>query len=191
MSVKKLLEERRTIRKFQDKKVPDTLIEEYINIARLSPSAANLQPLKYALVTENDAVCEMMKYVKWAGYLKGEYNPKEDEIPRAYIVVLNDKTVSSPFAQFDAGAAIMAINTAAEEDGIGCCIIGSVDRNEVMNLLDIKGDFELLYVIALGYKKENPVYTDVKDNDIKYYLDGETLNVPKRKLQDVLIKNIK
>lgn len=191
MSVKKLLEQRRTIRKFSDKKIPESLISDYINLARLSPSAANLQPLKYASVTNGDAVCEILKHVKWAGYLKGEYNPKEDETPQAFIAILNDKEVSSPYSQFDAGAAIMAINTAAEEDGVGCCIIGSVNREEVMKIIDLNEDFELLYLIALGYKKESPVYVDMKNDDVKYYLDGKTLNVPKRKLSDVLIKNIK
>ncbi len=191
MSVKKLLETRRTIRKFSDKKIPEGLIEEYINLARLSPSAANLQPLKYASVIKSETVFEILKHVKWAGYLKGEYNPKENENPQAFIAVLNDKKVLSPFAQFDAGAAIMAINTAAEEDGVGCCIIGSVNREEVMKIIDVNDDFELLYLIALGYKKENPVYVDMKSDDVRYYLEGKTLNVPKRKLENVMIRNIK
>lgn len=191
MSVLKLLTERRTIRKFKDTKIPETLLEKYINVARLSPSAANLQPLKYVAVTKNETVCDILKCVKWAGYLKGTYSPKNDEIPQAFFAVLNDKNVSSPYSQFDAGAAIMAISTAAEEDGIGCCIIGSVDRGEVMKILDIDESFEILYLVAMGYKKENPEYVEMENDDVKYYLDNEKLKVPKRKLCDVLIKIIK
>ncbi len=191
MSVLKLLTERRTIRKFSDKKIPESLIEKYINVARLAPSAANLQPLKYVSVTKSETVEEILKYLKWAGYLKGEYTPENNEIPQAFIVVLNDKRASSPYSQFDAGAAIMSISIAAEEDGVGSCIIGSVDRDEVMKLLDIGENFELLYVIAMGYKKENPEFVEMENDNVKYYLDNKTLKVPKRKLCDVLIKNIK
>lgn len=187
MSVKKALENRRTVRKFLGKAISDELLVSYIDTARLSPSAANLQPLKYAVVTEKDAVSAVFENVKWAGYLE-DYAPKQEEIPTAFIAIFKDKNIPSKYAEFDAGAAIMAMNLLAEEDGIGCCIMGAIHRENICQILKTPENLELLYVLAMGYKKENPKFVDLETEDIKYFLENGQLTVPKRKLSDILIK---
>ena len=90
MSVKELAKSRRTIRKFSQKEISASLLESYIEIARLSPSGANLQPLKYAVVQSPEKVSAVFPYTKWAGYLGGSYTPTEAEKPTAFIAVMKD-----------------------------------------------------------------------------------------------------
>lgn len=190
MYVKDLIKKRRTVRKFCQRKIPEKLLISYIESARLAPSGANMQPLKYMLIHNQQCVEELLQHVKWAAYLKGFYLPDANEIPTAFIAVFKDKTVASSTAEFDAGAAVMSMNLAAEEDGVGCCIMGAIDRTEICRILGAADNLELLYMVALGYKKEHPVCSELEHNDVKYFLDGETLTVPKRKLSEVLINII-
>ena len=188
MSVKDLAKGRRTIRKFTQKEIPATLLESYVELARLSPSGANLQPLKYSIVQQSEIVNAVFPYTKWAGYLGGSYTPEDCEKPTAFIAVLKDTRIPSTMAEFDAGAAIMAIHLAAEEDGIGCCIMGAIDRENICRVLGIPQELELMYMVALGYKKESPVYVDMEQENVKYFVENGTLKVPKRTLSEILMK---
>ena len=65
-------------------------VEKYIDVARVAPSSANTQPLKYVVVQTASMVEKVFPLLKWAGYLPG-YTPKEGERPVAYIIVCVDK----------------------------------------------------------------------------------------------------
>ena len=77
---------------------------------------------------------------------------------------------------------------AAEEEDIGTCWIGSVDREAVRTILNIPQQYIIDSVIALGYKGENSVSEDEKGS-IKYYKDeNRVIHVPKRKLEDIILE---
>ncbi|MFH1222476.1 MAG: nitroreductase family protein, partial [Candidatus Micrarchaeota archaeon] len=54
MDVKKAIEQRRSIRKYQNTKVPDSIIRELIDAARLAPSGNNAQPSRYLIVKDKN-----------------------------------------------------------------------------------------------------------------------------------------
>ena len=56
MSVLNLMKTRRTYRRFEQRPVPDEVISEILEAARLSSSAANLQPLKYLVIRTPELV---------------------------------------------------------------------------------------------------------------------------------------
>ena len=190
MSIYDLIAGRRTIRKFRQKEIPYSQIEKYINAARLAPSAANRQPLKYAAVVSGNGVKEVLKSVKWAAYLAPDYNPKKGEEPKAFIAVLADTEISPAGYDTDVGAAAENIILAALEDGIGACIMGAVDRKKISEFLGLSEKLKLVCVIALGYIGESPREVLMENNNVKYYLDGGTLCVPKRSMEEVLIKKV-
>ena len=74
----------------------------------------------------------------------------------------------------------------AYDEGLGSCILGSVDREKLREILKVPEDLAIALVVALGYPAENPVVDTVKAGDIKYWLDENgVLHVPKRHLKDV------
>ncbi len=188
MTVKELIKKRRTIRKFLQKPISEKQLATYIEAARLCPSAANLQPLKYAIVSNKENTDKVFSMLKWAGYLKGEYTPKEDERPTAYIVVCVDTNISKANYDMDVGAAVENIILSALEDGVGSCWLASVDRPKLKTMLNLPDNLEISCVVALGYPKENPIETEMQNGDVKYFLQGDTLNVPKRALEEIIIK---
>jgi len=176
---------RRTIRKYLKKDVPEEVLIKCVDAARLSPSGANRQPLKYIIVNDKNLLKPVFNTLSWAGYLS-DYKPNEEEIPRAYIVILLDKNISKS-AGHDAGIAAMSISMVAYDEGLGSCILGAVDREKLRQVLKVPENLDILLVVSLGYPAEAPVVDEIKDGDIRYWLnENGVLHVPKRKFEDIV-----
>jgi nitroreductase len=180
-----MLTKRRTVRKFAKKPVSKDLLEKCVDAARLSPSGMNRQPLKYIIVDDERLLSEVFSTTSWAGYLP-DYGPSEEEMPRAYVIILLDAGIRENCGH-DAGIGAMSISMVAFEAGVASCILGAIDRPKLRKILCIPSHLEIVLVVALGFPAEQPVADQVKRKDIRYWLDANgVLHVPKRKLKDVL-----
>jgi len=176
---------RRTIRKYKQRNVPREVLVRCVDAARLSPSGANRQPLKYVIVNDEELLNPVFSTLRYAGYLP-DYKHSEDEKPKAYIVMLLDKTISKDPGH-DAGIAAMSISMVAHDEGLGSCMLGAVDRERLREVLKVPNSLDIVLVISLGYPAETSVADKVKDGDIRYWFDEEgVLHVPKRSLEEVL-----
>jgi len=176
---------RRTIRKYTPKDVPKEVLLKCVDAARLSPSAANRQPLKYVIVNDPTLLRDVFKTLSWAGYLP-KYQPSEAEMPQAYIVILLDKNLRKE-AGHDAGIAAMSISMVAYDNGLGSCILGAIDRGKLRTALNLPESLDIILVVAIGHPAEAPVLDEVTDTNIKYWLDPTgILHVPKRALKDIV-----
>jgi nitroreductase len=173
---------------FQEQATGIDTLRELVDLARLSASAGNLQPLKYILSCTPEKNAQIFPHLAWAGYLKDWSGPSEGERPAAYIIILGDKGVSKSFG-CDYGIAAQSILLGATEKGLGGCMIASIKRKQLRKVLDIPSCYEILLVLALGKPKETVVIETVgPDRDIKYWRDSEDIHhVPKRPLDDVII----
>ena len=126
---------------------------------------------------------------KWAGYL-ADGAPKENERPAAYIAVLGDSSIkSNKMYEVEAGAAVTTMMLEAVEMGLGTCWLGAIQRDEIKKLLKLDENLDVVYLLAVGYPKQESKIVDMKDNDVKYYEDENgVINVPKRSLEEILIK---
>ncbi|MGE4490496.1 MAG: nitroreductase family protein, partial [Kiritimatiellales bacterium] len=155
-------------------------------LARLCPSGANLQPLKYFLSCDAAMNARIFPSLAWAGYLKAWDGPAEGERPAAYIVVLGDTEVSKNFG-CDHGIAAQTILLGAAEKGLGGCMIGAVNRRALAETLVLPGRYEILLVLALGVSAETVRLVPAGES-IQYYRDANDVHcVPKRSLADLLI----
>ena len=189
MQIYDAINKRRTIRKFKQTRIDRGILIKFVEAARLAPSAANIQPLKYLIVDEDKYVGKVFETVKWAGYIVPEGNPKKGEEPTAYIVILADTEIKKSNYQHDAGAAAQNIMLAAIEEGIGSCWIGSINREALREILNIPESLEINTIIALGYPAEEPVVEEYS-GFIKYYKDEKgKLHVPKRSLKNLVMFN--
>jgi len=189
VALKELILKNRSYRRFyQDEKIEYDTLKELVDLARLSASGANRQPLKYILSNEPEKNGKIFKHLKWAGYLKDWDGPQDGERPSAYIIVLGDKRISTNFL-WDHGIACQSILLGATEKGLGGCMFGSVNKKALMEDLNIPDTFEVLVVIALGKPKEKVFLEEVDETgDIKYWRDENQVHyVPKRKLDDIIL----
>ena len=190
MNVKDAIRGRRTIRKYRQTPIDREILISFIEGARLAPSAANLQPLEYIIVDDEDLLPKVFETLAWAGYIKPEGDPKEGETPMAYIVVLGNTEKAKNWNIRDAGAAVMSIILEAYEEGIASCWIGSIKKEKLRDILNISGKYDIDSVIALGYPMEKSVAEDMTDDSIRYYKDEKNVvHVPKRAVEDILYIN--
>ena len=176
---------RRSIRKYKPNKIPKETLIRCVEAARLSPCGLNRQPLKYIIINDDLLLREAFSATKWAGYLP-DYYPLEGEMPRAYIAILLDRNVSQTPGH-DAGIAAMSISMVAYDEGLGSCILGAINREKLRDILKVPQHLDILLLVAVGYSAEKHIIDEVKEGDIKYWLDGNrVLHVPKKSLEEVL-----
>ena len=137
MKVKDLIAKNRTYRRFDESvRIEYETLEQLVNLARLSASGSNKQPLKYLLYNTPEDCARVFPFSAWAGYLKDWSGPDPGERPSAYIIILGDTSISESFG-VDHGIAAQSIMLGASDEGLGGCIIGSINRNDLRKELVI------------------------------------------------------
>ena len=187
--IRDLIIQSRSYRRFhQEVGIELETLRELIDLARISAAAGNLQPLKYIISNDPEKNDKIFQNLTWAGYLKDWPGPGEGERPSAYIIVLGDKRICKSFG-CDHGIACQNILLGAVEKGLGGCMIGSINREQLRQNLNIADHFEILLVVALGKPRETVVLETVGvDGDIKYWRDSQGAHhVPKRTLDDIIV----
>ena len=185
-----LIARSRSCRRFDEAvTIEQATLEGLVELARLSPSAGNLQPLKYILSCDPETNAEIFPHLTWAGYLKDWPGPGEGEKPSAYIVILGDTKVSRNFG-CDHGIAAQSMLLGAAEKGLAGCMIGLVARDDLREALSLPSRYEILLVVALGKPAEQVVIEEIgAKGDIKYWRDDEGIHhVPKRSRQDLIVQ---
>ncbi len=179
---------RRTIRKFKQVPISREILTRCVDAARMSPSGGNAQPLKYIVVDDEKLLPEVFGTLSWARNIPG-YKHAPNEVPVAYIVILLDTKIRDQ-AGSDVGISAMSISLVAYEAGVASCMLGSVDRERLRKILKIPEYLQIQLVVALGYPLERSKAVEMKGGDSRYWLDENgVLNVPKRRLEDVIVWN--
>jgi nitroreductase len=184
-----LIKKNRSCRRFLQKEaVPVETLRWLVNLARLSASSANLQPLKYILSNEPHKNELIFSNLAWAGYLKDWPGPPEGERPSAYIIMIGDWHIAKNFGT-DLGIAAQSILLGAREQGLAGCMIGSINKALLQERFNLPKRFEILLVIALGKPRETAVLEEVKPGGgIEYWRDQHGVHhVPKRSLDSIIL----
>jgi len=189
MNLKDLVFKTRSYRRFEEAyRIESKTLEEFIELARMSSSGGNRQPLKFLIYTSPEDCEKVFPYLAWAGYLHDWPGPEKGERPSAYIIILGDSSVTEAFG-IDHGIAAQSIMLGASEAGLGGCMIQSIKREELRNEIQLPDQYEILLVLALGKPVEKVVIDEIKGNDVKYWRDaGMVHHVPKRNLKDIILK---
>jgi nitroreductase len=186
--IKELVYANRSYRRFaQNEPVGEQTLKELVDLARVSASARNLQPLKYMLSCDPQRNAHVFATLSWAGYLGG-WKPEDGERPAAYIVVLGDKELTQNFS-IDPGIAAQSILLGAVEQGLGGCMLTSIKKQELAQALNIPERYDILLVIGLGRPVEQIAIEPVgADGNIKYWRDADRVHhLPKRALDDIIV----
>jgi nitroreductase len=189
MMMKELVLKNRSYRRFhQDVSVSLETLKELVDLARLSATGGNVQPLKFMLSSDAPRNAQIFSTLSWAAYLKDWGGPVDGERPAAYIIILGDKRLKPSFG-CDHGIAAQSILLGATEKGLGGCIIATIQKSALSQALAIPEHYEILLVIALGKPKETVVIEAVgPSGDIKYWRDAQSVHhVPKRSLDEVIV----
>jgi nitroreductase len=189
MKFEALIRKNRSYRRFyQNKKISKDILISLVNLARLSPSAGNLQPLRYIISNSPKKNDLIFSTLNWANYLRDWDGPRAGERPSAYIIILADLSISK-FIAYDCGIASQSITLAATSIGLGGCNIASINKEVLRKNLTISAIYEILLVIALGEPKEKIILEESTLSKYRYFRDERGIHhVPKAQLKEIIIR---
>lgn len=183
-----LIKRNRSYRRFDEShEIPKETLIQYVNLARLSASARNQQSLKYYIANTPETNSEIFECLAWAGFLTDWDGPVAGERPSAYIVIINDSEISKNHF-CDEGIAAQSILLGAVEQGLGGCIIASVKKEQLAQIINLPDHLDILQVLALGKPTEKVIVEPMFKGDYKYWRDKEgNHHVPKRDVDELII----
>ncbi len=144
MDVFEAVQQRRSIRSYQDKPVPHEVLERILEAGRLAPSAANREPWHFIAVTDPEKRRDLSKGV-FARFLS--------QAPLV-IVACGDFKASADWYAVDVGLAVENMVLTATAEGLGTCCVGSFNEKNVKALLKIPANLEVIVMLAVGYSAE-------------------------------------
>lgn len=147
------LETRRSIRSYQDKEVPDQVLEELLELVRWAPSATNNQPWRFIIIKDEKRKASLR------GGLRDALISFSNHILEAPVVVVAWYTPSRILKRYqvsDVSNAIMYLLLAAHAKGLGTCWIGWFSEDRVKEVVALPKKAKVVALITLGYPKEIP-----------------------------------
>ncbi len=195
MDVYEAIAKRRSIRRFEDKAVPNEALEKCIDAARLAPCGRNHQVCEYIVINDAEVLPGIFENIGGsARQPPGKGGPSPSQTPKAYTIILINKDWEEDanrrrISLYDVGMAAENIMLTALEQGIGACPILMFREADIRLLLQIPEQYDIALVIAMGYPDESPV-ADVAGESLNIYVDEKGVrHVPKRKLADIIHRN--
>ncbi|MCK4353349.1 nitroreductase family protein [candidate division WOR-3 bacterium] len=153
MDVNQAIKERRSVRAYEDKEIPEDVLNKLLEAARLAPSAANRQQWKFIVVKDKTRRKELARASREQAFVGGA--------PVVIAAVSLDPGYimgcDVPEYAVDLSIAIDHITLQAVELGLGSCWIGAFSQEEVKKILNIPPQYKVVALLPIGYPADSPV----------------------------------
>lgn len=146
--VTKVIKRRRSIRKFESDPVPEEIVRDILDCARLAPTANNVQPWIFGAVTDADLRKQISELTNYGKFIK--------DSPVCFAVFADSTT---KYFLEDGAAATENILLACTAHGIGSCWVAGHKKpyaESVRKLLNVPEPYTLIAMVAAGYSKQKP-----------------------------------
>ena len=156
MDAIRALRGRYSIRSFTDEPVDRQIIEDLVDCARFAPTAHNLQPCEFIVVTD-DAICRQLADLTDHGKFIAE--------APVCIAIFSQET---KYFIEDGSAATTQLLVAAHALGLGACWVAGDKKpymDTVRQLLDVPQGYRLISLIALGHPDDPSPQKDKRPLD--------------------------
>jgi len=139
------IQKRRSIREYSPEPVPKEKLERILEAGRLAPSASNIQPWHFIIVTEKAKKEALAKGGRYAKFL--------NQSP-IVIVGCGDTKASPNWHKVDVAIAMQNMVLTATAEGLGTCWIGSFNEKQAKELLKIPENLAIVAMLSLGYSQD-------------------------------------
>ncbi len=156
MEVAEAIMARRSVRAYDERPIPEDVLDRVLEAGRIAPSANNYQPWHFIIV-RNAELRKSLSKGRYAGFLK--------DTP-VVIVGCGNKKISERWHKVDTTIALENMVLAATGEGLGTCWIGSFDEADVKSILKIPEEWVVVAMLAVGYPIEKrPIFGDPKKHE--------------------------
>lgn len=150
-----LARQRYSVRNFTSQPVPDELLQYILEVARLAPSAVNLQPWSFLVVRNRKLLDELASKV----YTREWFATAQCCIVICgnHIAAWHRKSDGKDHCDIDIAIAAEHIALAAAEKGLGTCWVCNFDAEACTEVLQLPDGIEPIVLLPVGYPVENEV----------------------------------
>lgn len=156
MQIIDVIRTRRSIRKYTAEDVSDDIVRTLIDAARWAPSAGNLQPWDFIVIRVKETKKRLSKIAYDQQFII--------EAPVVIVACTNPMHSSSRYGLrgaslyclMDVAFAIQNILLTAHSLGLGTCVIGAFNEEEVKKILGIPDECRPVAIVPVGYPAEDP-----------------------------------
>jgi len=156
MALSEAIKGRRSIRTFKNQNVPDKMIAKLIDAARWAPSAGNIQPWEFVIITKPTVKKKLAQAALNQTHV--------EEAPVVIVVCADEKRAAMGYGNRgrtlyciqDTAAATQNLLLTAYSLGLGSCWIGAFNEDEAKEALNAPEGIRPLAIIPVGYPNETP-----------------------------------
>ena len=142
MNVSEAIRTKRAIRKFQDKALPEDVIQAILNAGRRSQSSKNEQAWQFIVIRDKSTLKALSECGRWAGHLAGA---------AVAIAILTPDPTAKFQTMFDAGQAAAFMQLAAWELGVGSVPASIYEAEKAREILGFPSEWHLRIALSFGY----------------------------------------
>lgn len=155
MSILKIIKERRSIRDFEKRDIPEDVIDKLMDALIWAPSAGNLQSRKFYFITDSRLKRELASAALNQRFIA--------EAPLVVVGCTDSRIYSrygdrgvNLYAIQDVACSIMNMMLLAWENGLGSVWVGAFREGEVAEVLDLPNNLRPVAIVPLGYPSRIP-----------------------------------
>jgi len=154
MDLNKAIQQRKSVRKFKDKKPDWRDIIECINSARYAPMAGDIYSLKFVLIDNPEIIQQLADAAQQPFIAQTSYV--------VAVCSISNKTTNAygergeMYLRQQAGAGIQNFLLKIEERGLSTCWIGAFSEDQVKDALKIPDNVNVEAFFPIGYEYEKP-----------------------------------
>ncbi len=137
--------QRTSVRAYASTPIPEDLLLNIFETARLAPSAKNLQPWHFIVVRDEEKRMRIAKGCRYGKFL--------DQSP-VVIIGCGNKKASPDWYKVDVTIALEHLVLAATALGLGTCWIGSFNSDDIRQMLMLPQEYDIVALLALGYPRQ-------------------------------------
>ena len=127
------------IRQFQDKPIPEAVVQQIVEAAHVTASSMNGQPWHFIIVQDKKMLRQLGTLARTGPYIA--------QAPLAIVVGMEQ----SPYAVSDASRAIQDMILTAWAQGIGSNWVGFENLQQINPVLGIPEEIAILAILPFGY----------------------------------------
>jgi nitroreductase len=139
---------RRSVRSYERQPVPEEVLNRILEAGRQAPSASNVQPRHFIVLTDFE-VKEKLSHGRWNAFVK------DSAFTVAGCAYVGD-SYGKRWSTIDTTIALENMVIAAWALGVGSCWIGDFREKEVKRLLNVPENWKVIALISFGYSAEQP-----------------------------------
>ncbi|MDW7729259.1 MAG: nitroreductase family protein [Bacillota bacterium] len=164
MELYKVLEERRSVRKYKTESIPGEKLEKLLEAARISPSWSNLQCWRFIVVSDRETKNKLASSMP-------DNNPAKRSVgetaPLVLVLCADPKESGDQdgkdYYLLDAGLAMQQLMLAAHNEGLGTCWVAWFDEEVARKACEVPERYRIVALSPLGYPEKQPSVRPRKD----------------------------